>query len=207
MSGLAGFKHGKPAVEEPQEEFGNEDSLDEGPDVKFCPACFDHVEDLERYEPGGFHPVHLGDFYHGGQYKIIHKLGFGGFSTVWLARDNRSNTIVALKIVVAESSHEYKDLETLQELADKISGQITHDYLPCLLDHFWLDGPNGSHLCLVLSVLGPSLSQMSNRDRRLHPKVARRCALQTAQGVSDMHAKGICHGGNVYDAQNALVEC
>ena len=42
-----------------------------------CPDC----EDLENYEPGGFHPIHLGDIYDA-SYRIVHKLGFGGFSTV-----------------------------------------------------------------------------------------------------------------------------
>lgn len=44
-------------------------------------------EDLERYKPGGFHPVNLGDTFQRGRYTIRHKLGYGGFSTVWLAYD------------------------------------------------------------------------------------------------------------------------
>ena len=45
-------------------------------------------EDMLKYRPGGYHPVRLGDFFKDGRYKIHHKLGWGGFSTVWLARDN-----------------------------------------------------------------------------------------------------------------------
>lgn len=44
-------------------------------------------EKLSRYQPGGYQPVHLGDTFHEGRYKVVHKLGWGGFSTVWLARD------------------------------------------------------------------------------------------------------------------------
>jgi hypothetical protein len=50
------------------------------------------VEDLSGYKPGGYHPVHLGDSFstipspnqpkYGRQ-----KLGYGSFSTVWLAED------------------------------------------------------------------------------------------------------------------------
>jgi serine/threonine-protein kinase SRPK3 len=39
------------------------------------------------YRPGGYHPVCLGDTFKGGRYKVHHKLGWGGFSTVWLAKD------------------------------------------------------------------------------------------------------------------------
>jgi serine/threonine protein kinase len=47
-------------------------------------------ESLSRYQIGGYHPVHLGDVFKNGRYEIHHKLGWGGFSTVWLAKDRVS---------------------------------------------------------------------------------------------------------------------
>ena len=47
------------------------------------------TEGLESYRPGKFHPVHLGDTFHNSRYEVIRKLGFGSFSTVWLAKDKR----------------------------------------------------------------------------------------------------------------------
>ena len=44
-------------------------------------------EAISNYRPGGFHPVCLGDTFKDGRYKIYDKLGWGGFSTVWLAKD------------------------------------------------------------------------------------------------------------------------
>lgn len=46
-------------------------------------------EDLEDYRPGGYHPVNIGDEFNSGRYLIVRKLGWGHFSTVWLARDNK----------------------------------------------------------------------------------------------------------------------
>lgn len=46
-------------------------------------------EDLEDYRPGGYHPINIGDDFNGGRYVIVRKLGWGHFSTVWLARDNQ----------------------------------------------------------------------------------------------------------------------
>ena len=43
-------------------------------------------EDSSGYVPGGYHPVHIGDIYHE-RYRVIHKLGYGAYSTVWLTRD------------------------------------------------------------------------------------------------------------------------
>ena len=45
-------------------------------------------EDPDEYSPGGYHPVNIGDLYHN-QYKVVRKLGWGHFSTVWLAWDIR----------------------------------------------------------------------------------------------------------------------
>jgi hypothetical protein len=39
----------------------------------------------EEYCPGGFHPVNLGDTFHGGKYRVIRKLGDGSYCTMWLA--------------------------------------------------------------------------------------------------------------------------
>lgn len=45
-------------------------------------------EDLEDYCKGGYHPVEPGQVYKNGRYAVVRKLGWGHFSTVWLARDN-----------------------------------------------------------------------------------------------------------------------
>ncbi|EPE05772.1 serine protein kinase [Ophiostoma piceae UAMH 11346] len=52
--------------------------------------CDVDAEPLHRYQPGGYHPVRLGDVLHGGRYTIVHKLGWGGYSTTWAARDSKN---------------------------------------------------------------------------------------------------------------------
>ncbi len=54
----------------------------------FKPSNLLHMQEkMSRYRQGGFHPVRLGDTFKDGRYKVYHKLGWSGFSTVWLARD------------------------------------------------------------------------------------------------------------------------
>src|ERR1700722_11517537 len=108
---------------------------------KFYPSFFYYVENLEKYEPGGLHPTHLGEVYDNGRYKIVHKLGFGHLSTVWLAHDLQCKRYVALKIVAAKDSQGYKDFKDFKE-----SDHPGRKYIASSLDRFWLQGPNGYHL-------------------------------------------------------------
>ena len=52
---------------------------------RFIPL-YGAAEWIEEYRPGGHHPVHLGDLF-SQRYKVLRKLGYGAYSTVWLARD------------------------------------------------------------------------------------------------------------------------
>ena len=51
-------------------------------------------EGLPDYKIGGYHPVHVGEVFKD-RYVVIQKLGWGHFSTVWLAKDKLHNTYVA----------------------------------------------------------------------------------------------------------------
>ena len=61
-------------------------------------------EGIEDYKVGGYHAVHVGEIFLN-RYIIIQKLGWGNFSTVWLSRDVKYNTYVALKIQKSASHY------------------------------------------------------------------------------------------------------
>lgn len=65
-------------------------------------SCDINAEPLHRYQKGGYHPVHLGDCLKNGRYKILHKLGWGGYSTVWAARDIRSCSLRYIVTIQAD---------------------------------------------------------------------------------------------------------
>ncbi|KAL9595331.1 MAG: hypothetical protein Q9219_006508 [cf. Caloplaca sp. 3 TL-2023] len=157
----------------------------------------EYVENLEDYCSGGYHPVEIGDSYARGRYRVVHKLGFGSYSTVWLARDTFAKRYVALKIVMATFSHDSSESRILRHLSDSVeqknaigSGFVTH-----LLDEFTIDGPNGQHLCLVTEPARRSLAGSKEAPPWIFPlPIARAIAAQVILGLQVIHNSGIVHG-------------
>ena len=44
-------------------------------------------ESIARYCKGGYHPVRIDNLFNRDKYRIVSKLGYGVYSTVWLAFD------------------------------------------------------------------------------------------------------------------------
>ena len=159
----------------------------------------EEVEDPERYEKGGLHPVHLGEELHHGRYRIVHKLGHGTYSTVWLVQDQQKDQYAALKIAAADVPKEMIESQILRRLGllQEIHGHEGRSFVPEVLDEFEVQGPNGNHQCIVLEPLGVSLyTAFDNlKGGRLPSEVSRKVAMQLAEGLSFLHACGVVHGG------------
>ncbi|KIY62914.1 kinase-like protein [Cylindrobasidium torrendii FP15055 ss-10] len=158
----------------------------------------DDVESIERYTSGGFHPTHIGEILSSTKerYRILHKLGRGAFSTVWLARWSRSEQFVALKICAADSDPTH-EIDIFERLA---SNSPVPEKVVKLLDHFTLQGPNGTHTVLVHNVLG-SLSDVVDTLIWRGRKHVRKLCRDVTMGLAALHERGIVHGdlhaGNV----------
>ena len=153
------------------------------------------AEDREEYRPGGFHPVHIGDrFSTAGRFRVIHKLGRGGLATVWLCRDQDTQKYVALKIIIADESRENSSELRLVNQEGLNFGEAGGECIAVPREHFWHDGPNGRHLCLVLPVLGPRVYALWGKFED-PAKVSRDITLQLTCGLQFLHKNGICHGG------------
>lgn len=149
------------------------------------------VERLELYKPGGYHPVMIDDLLDHGRYRIVDKLGFGGYSTIWLARDEQLNRYVAVKINISGHPRSRSECHVLRKLASK---QEAADLIPTILDDFEIQGPNGTHACYTISPAEGNLKEAS--FSRLFPiHVARALSAKLAMGVSLVHSQGYVHGG------------
>ncbi|KAK7055923.1 kinase-like protein [Favolaschia claudopus] len=164
---------------------------------RFYGLAFDDVESLQGYRYGGFAPISLGQEFVNRRYKVIHKLGYGAFSTVWLARDRSNQGLVALKIMQANASS-----KPSHELAEIHIPRSLHTMLPRIQDlsvdvkdNFKVIMPSGEHQVIVMQMAGPSLFDISDfPSRRLRADLARRVSYQVADALHQMHGAGFVHG-------------
>lgn len=77
-------------------------------------------------------------------------------------------------------------------------------------DDFTHGGPNGSHLCIVTELLGPSLSTVvkdyADGDQRLDPDEILRLTKQILQATTSLHEIGFAHGDKNSNLQICLRE-
>jgi serine/threonine protein kinase len=96
--------------------------------------------------------VQIGDrFGSQNRYHVVHKLGFGGHSTIWLAWDELQDRHMVLKIAISTttSSQEIHILRRLRERLCSGMSEGKHFPFPTTLDSFAHNGSNGTHECLV----------------------------------------------------------
>ena len=76
-------------------------------------------EGMPDYKLGGYHPIHVGEILMD-RYVIIQKLGWGHFSTVWLTKDLRYNSYVAIKVQKSAQHYveaAYDEVDILDQVA------------------------------------------------------------------------------------------
>ncbi|KAE8310745.1 hypothetical protein BDV41DRAFT_590124 [Aspergillus transmontanensis] len=121
------------------------------------------VERLERYRPGGYHPIHIGDVLKGRYRVVVH---------------------VAVKISIGDSSPHEADI--LCAIANS-----PEDYdpgrsmIPIIQDIFEIQGPNGCHKCYI----APPAQSSADCARALLAELILAVAYIHAQGIvhGDIH--------------------
>lgn len=141
-------------------------------------------------------------------------MGWGHFSTVWLAKDLKHNTFVALKVQKSASHYleaAYDEVEILDVIAknaeneewiksllhyyekepEKLAqGTVSdHCHNVMLLNSFMHEGPNGRHFIMVFEILGVNLLEIMKRfDYKGIPvPLVRRLARQILMGLDYLH--------------------
>ncbi|XP_015255836.1 PREDICTED: SRSF protein kinase 1-like isoform X1 [Cyprinodon variegatus] len=153
----------------------------------------DEQEDPNDYCRGGYHHVKIGDLFNG-RYHVIRKLGWGHFSTVWLAWDIQEKSFVAMKVV--KSAEHYTEtaldeIKLLKSVRNTDPRDPNREKVVQLLDDFKISGMNGTHVCMVFEVLGYHLLKwiIKSNYQGLPQPCVKSIIRQVLQGLDYLHTK------------------
>jgi serine/threonine-protein kinase len=135
-----------------------------------------------------------------GRYKLEAKLGSGGMSTVYLARDTTLDRSVAVKVMHREMSEQADQLERFRQEARAVA-KLSHPNVVAVIDA----GEDGGHPYIVFEyVEGETLKQRINRIGALDTQEALAYAIEIARGLTVAHARNMIHRD--IKPQNVLID-
>ncbi|XP_051524385.1 SRSF protein kinase 1-like [Myxocyprinus asiaticus] len=163
------------------------------PDEEILGSDDEEQEDPNDYCKGGYHHVKIGDLFNG-KYHVIRKLGWGHFSTVWLAWDIQGKRFVAMKVV--KSAEHYTEtavdeIKLLRSVRNTDPDDPNREMVVQLLDDFKISGINGTHVCMVFEVLGHHLLKwiIKSNYQGLPLPCVKSIIRQVLQGLDYLHTK------------------
>uniref|UniRef100_A0A3Q2Z853 non-specific serine/threonine protein kinase n=1 Tax=Hippocampus comes TaxID=109280 RepID=A0A3Q2Z853_HIPCM len=159
--------------------------------------CILGSDDDEQEDPGdyckGIDSLFIGDLFNA-RYHVIRKLGWGHFSTVWLAWDIQEKRFVAMKVV--KSAEHYTEtaldeIKLLKSVRNTDLGDPSRERVVQLLDDFKISGMNGTHVCMVFEVLGYHLLKwiIKSNYQGLPLPCVKSIIRQVLQGLDYLHTK------------------
>ena len=124
----------------------------------------------------------------GGRYTLKREIGRGGAATVYLARDERHERFVAIKVLHPELSHAIGAQRFLREI--KLTASLQHPHILPIHD----SGEMADQLYYVMPfVEGESMRQRLSADNRLSIEEAVRIGREVAGALAYAHERGIVH--------------
>ena len=135
-----------------------------------------------------------------GRYRLESKLGSGGMSTVYLARDETLQRWVAVKVMHREMSDQPDQLERFRREARAVA-QLSHPNVVAVIDA----GEDGGHPYIVFEyVEGETLKQRIDRLGRLPVVEAAAYGIEVGRGLAAAHAHRLIHRD--VKPQNVLID-
>jgi eukaryotic-like serine/threonine-protein kinase len=135
-----------------------------------------------------------------GRYRLKAKLGSGGMSTVYLARDETLDRPVAVKVMHREMSEQPDQLERFRREARSVA-KLSHPNVVAVIDA----GEDGGYPYIVFEyVEGENLKQRIKRLGPLEPQEALAYAIEIGRGLVVAHARRMVHRD--IKPQNVLID-
>lgn len=125
----------------------------------------------------------------GGRYEVLEKIGTGGMSDVYKAKDQKLNRMVAVKILKQEFSENRNFVSKFRVEAQAAAG-LMH---PNIVNVYDVGEEDGIHYIVMELVEGITLKKYIEKKSRLTIKEAISIAIQVSMGIEAAHNNHIIH--------------
>ncbi len=125
----------------------------------------------------------------GERYEVLEKIGTGGMSDVYKAKDQKLNRFVAVKVLKQEFSENRNFVSKFRVEAQAAAG-LMH---PNIVNVYDVGEENGIHYIVMELVEGITLKKYIEKKVRLTTKEAISIAIQVAMGIEAAHNNHIIH--------------
>ncbi|WP_342756315.1 Stk1 family PASTA domain-containing Ser/Thr kinase [Kineothrix sedimenti] len=125
----------------------------------------------------------------GDRYEVLEKIGTGGMSDVYKAKDHKLNRNVAIKVLKQEFSENANFVSKFRVEAQAAAG-LMH---PNIVNVYDVGEENGIYYIVMELVEGITLKQYIEKKARLSVKEAVSIAIQVSMGIEAAHKNHIIH--------------
>ena len=125
----------------------------------------------------------------GGRYEVLEKIGTGGMSDVYRAKDEKLSRMVAVKILKQEFSENENFVQKFRTEAQAAAG-LAH---PNIVNVYDVGDEKGIYYIVMELVDGITLKRYIQEKNRLTVREAVSISIQVAMGLEAAHAGGIIH--------------
>ena len=123
------------------------------------------------------------------RYEVLEKVGTGGMSDVYKAKDHRLNRMVAVKVLKQEFSENATFVSKFRVEAQAAAG-LMH---PNIVNVYDVGEEKGVYFIIMELVNGITLKRYIEKRKRLSPREALTVAIQVAMGLAAAHRGHIIH--------------
>ena len=123
------------------------------------------------------------------RYEILNKVGAGGMSDVYKAKDHILGRVVAIKVLKAEFSEDMSFVTKFRTEAQSAAG-LEH---PNIVNVYDVGSESGMHFIVMEYIEGITLKTYIEKKGQLSFKEATSIAIQVARGIEAAHNKDITH--------------
>ena len=125
----------------------------------------------------------------GNRYEIMSRIGSGGMSDVYKAKDLKLNRLVAIKVLKSEYSTEQNFVGKFRMEAQSAAG-LSH---PNIVSVYDVGEDRGVHYIVMELIEGITLKKYIERKKKLEIRESIEVAMQVARGIEAAHAQHIIH--------------